>query len=97
VVRVVTYSLPGIGGTTKFAFLLTPTCETTEKDSHLLEGTSSIKNKLGVAMLWTIILILLIGWALGFFAFDVGAFIHLLLVIAIIVFIINLISGRRAV
>jgi hypothetical protein len=48
-------------------------------------------------MLWTIIIILLILWALGFLAFDVGAFIHLLLVIAIIIFIINLVSGRRAV
>jgi hypothetical protein len=48
-------------------------------------------------MLWTIILILLIGWALGFFAFNVGSLIHLLLVIAVIVFIINLVSGRRAV
>jgi hypothetical protein len=56
-----------------------------------------LHDKPGVAMLWTIILILLIGWALGFFAFNVGSLIHLLLVIAVIVFIINLVSGRRAV
>ncbi len=49
-------------------------------------------------MLLTIAIILLILWALGFLAFHVtSGLIHLLLVIAIIVFIINFISGRRAV
>lgn len=46
-------------------------------------------------MLWTIIGILLILWILGF-SFDVGALIHLLLVIAVIVLIIKLVTGRRA-
>lgn len=48
-------------------------------------------------MLWTIIVILLILWLLGFTLLHVGNLIHLLLVIALVVFIINLISGRRAV
>jgi uncharacterized membrane protein (DUF485 family) len=49
-------------------------------------------------MLWTIALILLVLWALGFFAFHVaGGLIHLLLVIAVIVFVIQLIQGRRAI
>jgi len=48
-------------------------------------------------MLWTIAVILLILWLLGAFAFHIGAFIHILLVIAVIVVIWNLISGRRAV
>ena len=49
-------------------------------------------------MLLTIAIILLILWALGFFAFHVTAwFIHIVLVIAIIVFIWNFIAGRRAV
>jgi hypothetical protein len=49
-------------------------------------------------MLWTLVVILLVLWLLGFFAFHVaGGFIHLLLVIAVIVVVINLISGRRAV
>jgi hypothetical protein len=49
-------------------------------------------------MLWTICLVLLILWALGFFAFHVaGGLIHLLLVIALIVFIVQLIQGRRVV
>ncbi len=50
-------------------------------------------------MLWTIILILLVLWALGFgFAgAAVGNLIHILLVIALIVFVVQLVSGRRAV
>ena len=49
-------------------------------------------------MLWTIVVILLILWALGFFALHVGGgLIHLLLVIAVIVIIVNLIRGRSAV
>jgi hypothetical protein len=49
-------------------------------------------------MLWTIIVILFILWALGFFAFHIGgSLIHLLLVIAVIVLIFNLLSGRRGI
>jgi hypothetical protein len=49
-------------------------------------------------MLWTIAVILVILWALGFLAFHIGGgLIHLLLVIAVIVVIWNLIAGRRAV
>lgn len=47
-------------------------------------------------MLETIIIILVILWALGFFAFHVGGgLIHLLLVIAVVVLIIRLLQGRR--
>jgi hypothetical protein len=49
-------------------------------------------------MLWTIAVIFLILWLLGFFAFHVaGGLIHILLVIAIIVIIYRLITGRRPV
>jgi hypothetical protein len=49
-------------------------------------------------MLLIIGIILLVLWALGFFAFHVaGGLIHLLLVIAVIVVIVHLIQGRRAV
>ncbi len=48
-------------------------------------------------MLWTIFVILLILWALGWGFHIAGAFIHLLLVIAVVVLIINLVSGRRTV
>lgn len=47
-------------------------------------------------MLWTIAVILLILWALGFFAFHVtSGLIHILIVIAIIVGLIQLFTGRR--
>jgi hypothetical protein len=46
-------------------------------------------------MLWTIFVILLILWILGFSFHIAGSLIHVLLVIAVVVLIINLISGRR--
>jgi hypothetical protein len=47
-------------------------------------------------MLWTVVLILLILWALGAFVVPLGGgLIHLLLVIALIVLLVQLISGRR--
>ena len=47
-------------------------------------------------MLWTIFVVLLILWLLGFSFHVGGALIHLLLVIAVVVLVFNLISGRRA-
>jgi hypothetical protein len=46
-------------------------------------------------MLWTIFVILLILWLLGFSFHIAGSLIHLLLVIAVVVLVFNLISGRR--
>ena len=46
-------------------------------------------------MLWTIFVILLVLWLLGFSLHIGGSLIHLLIVIAVIVLIFNLISGRR--
>lgn len=49
-------------------------------------------------MLWTIAVILFILWLLGFFVVHIGGgLIHLLLVIAVIVIIVRLITGRRPV
>lgn len=48
-------------------------------------------------MLWTIFVILLVLWLLGFSLHIGGGLIHLLVVIAVIVLIFQLISGRRAV
>ncbi|HKP05567.1 MAG TPA: lmo0937 family membrane protein [Chthoniobacterales bacterium] len=49
-------------------------------------------------MLWTIFVILLVLYVLGLVSsYTMGGFIHLLLVIAVVVLIINLISGRRGV
>jgi hypothetical protein len=47
-------------------------------------------------MLWTIFVILLILWLLGFSFHVAGGLIHLLLVIAVIVLLFQLITGRRA-
>ena len=44
-------------------------------------------------LLYLIAIILLIGWAVGFFAFQVGGIIHVLLVIAIIAIILRVIRG----
>ena len=50
----------------------------------------------GFAMLWTIFVILLVLWLLGLVSsYTMGGFIHILLVLAIVVLVINLISGRR--
>jgi len=47
-------------------------------------------------MLWTIFVILLVLWALGLVtSYTMGRFIHILLVLAVVVLIINLIQGRR--
>lgn len=48
-------------------------------------------------MLWTIVVILLVLWLLGIVSsYTLGGFIHLLLVLAVIIIVINLIQGRRA-
>jgi len=48
-------------------------------------------------MLWTIAVILIILWAIGLVSsYTMGGFIHVLLVIAIIVVLVNIIQGRRA-
>jgi hypothetical protein len=46
-------------------------------------------------MLWTIIVVLVILWLLGFSFHVAGGLIHLLLVVAVVVLVINLLSGRR--
>jgi len=46
-------------------------------------------------LLYIIAVILIIVWALGYFAFDVGSLIHILLVIAIIAILLRLIRGSR--
>ena len=49
-------------------------------------------------MLWTIVVVLLVLWVLGFVAFHVtSGLIHLLLVIAVVVMLVRIIQGRRPV
>jgi hypothetical protein len=59
-----------------------------------LSGTRPQEEK---TMLWTIVVILLVLWALGFAIHIGGGLIHLLLVIALIVVVVRLIQGRRVV
>jgi hypothetical protein len=47
-------------------------------------------------MLWTVFVILLVLWLLGFSLHIAGGLIHILLVVALVVLIFNLLSGRRA-
>jgi len=47
-------------------------------------------------MLWTILVILLVLWLLGIVtSYTMGGFIHILLVVAVVILIIRLLSGRR--
>lgn len=56
------------------------------------------KEKEKLSMLWTLFVILLIAWLIGLVGFHILAwYIHILLVLALVVLIIQLISGRRPV
>jgi hypothetical protein len=49
-----------------------------------------------VCMLWTIFVMLLILWLLGLVSsYTLGGYVHILLVVALIVLVINLVTGRR--
>jgi hypothetical protein len=49
-------------------------------------------------MLWTIFLVLLVAWALGLISgYTMGSFIHVLLVVALVVLVLQLLTGRRSV
>ena len=63
--------------------------------SHVLQRISLCLAK-GVFMLWTIFVILLILWFLGMVSsYTLAGYIHILLLIAVVVLVINLVSGRR--
>ncbi|MBE0569360.1 MAG: lmo0937 family membrane protein [Deltaproteobacteria bacterium] len=48
-------------------------------------------------MLWTVAVVLLVLWAIGLVSsYTMGGFIHVLLVVAIVVVLINVIQGRKA-
>jgi Flp pilus assembly protein TadB len=60
-------------------------------------GSRPIPGKEG-KMLWAIFVVLLILWFLGLVSgYTVGGFVHVLLVIAVIVLVVRLVQGRRAV
>jgi hypothetical protein len=46
-------------------------------------------------LLYVVAVILLIAWAVGFFAFSLGSVIHILLIIALVAIILRVIQGRK--
>lgn len=82
-------------GSTKAAWaLLNPNCDCFCTNEKLGRG----KQKEEDEMLWTIFVILLVLWLLGVVSgYTLGSFIHVLLVIALVVLLINIIGGRRTV
>jgi predicted ferric reductase len=56
---------------------------------------SDLKKKIMSNLLYLVAVILVIGWAIGVFAYSAGGLIHVLLVIAIIAILIRIISGRN--
>jgi uncharacterized membrane protein YtjA (UPF0391 family) len=57
--------------------------------------SATLTGKEEINMLWTIFVVLLILWLLGFSLHVAGGLIHLLLVVALVLLVINLVSGRR--
>lgn len=48
-------------------------------------------------MVWAILTILLVLWLLGVVSdYTIGGYVHILLVLAVVIFILNLLTGRRA-
>lgn len=47
------------------------------------------------SLLYIIALVLVIAWAIGFFAYSVGGIIHILLVIAVIAILLRIIQGKK--
>jgi Family of unknown function (DUF5670) len=73
-----------------------------ENDVRVVFGKSSIfveihplNLKIMGNLLYTVAVILVIAWAIGFIGFHVGGIIHLLLVIAVIAVLLRVISGNR--
>jgi len=60
-----------------------------------LKWKDSICRQKGVGLLWTTCVILFILWLLGFIGHVCGGLIHILLVVAVIVVVIQFIQGRR--
>ena len=46
-------------------------------------------------LLYILVVILIIAWAIGFFGYHAGGIIHILLVIALIVFLVKVLQGRK--
>jgi Family of unknown function (DUF5670) len=80
-------------------YLRAPAAEAEQPSFTLRQSESTCPDSgtKGENMLWTVFVILLVLWLLGFGFHVAGSLIHILLVIALIVLVINLVSGRRTV
>ena len=75
-------------------------CQSTGRGTSLAEEGAEVEwfDREGQPMLWTIFVILLVLWLLGMVSsYTMGGFIHLLLIVAVVVVLIQLLSGRRVV
>jgi hypothetical protein len=78
-----------------YNFLISPVIDGSLSTFQLTIHQSTVKRLTMRNLLYLVAVILLIGWAIGFFAYSVGGVIHILLVIAVIALLLNIIQGRR--
>jgi hypothetical protein len=81
------------------SFRKTPASTRTDTFVSGSVATGTLRNERTVYMaqvLWAIIVILFIGWVLGFAFHIAGGLIHILLLVAVILLVFNLLSGRGA-
>jgi hypothetical protein len=72
-------------------------CWRSDGAERTVRSTRSYPKKKEPDMLWTIFVVLLVLWLLGLVSsYTLGGFIHILLVLALVVLVINLLSGRRS-
>jgi len=64
------------------------------KGEHLCQWNYLTKNTMG-NLLYIIAVVLVIAWAIGFFAYSAGSIIHILLIIALIAILLKIIQGRN--
>jgi len=75
---------------------LEPNVVSDRRDSFRIQALAN-EQRWRFNMLWTICVVLLILWLLGFSLHVGGGLIHLLLVVGLVILVINLLSGRRSV
>lgn len=63
--------------------------------TYPIQFYKQLKTTIMSNLLYTIAIILIIFWAIGFFAYSVGGIIHILLVIAVIAILLRLIQGKK--
>lgn len=62
-----------------------------------MQSNQQLKSEIMGSLLYLIAVILVVAWAIGFFAYSAGGIIHILLVIAIIAILLRIISGKKIV